>query len=166
MAQQEVFRWPVERPPALLFMDSYAELTDQLFVHRRGKWFFSSNYTDLHHDADFERDFECRGLLPLEGLEARYREFFTAFKTEIGNLPIVFIHFPKDLERREKFRTRHEAISAVAMENPMLHSIEVDEGIVDWSDNPQDRQDAFPYHYNQQTYTNLAGKVRALGLEI
>jgi hypothetical protein len=35
VVQQEVLHWPVKKPPTFLFMDSYAELTDQSFVHHR-----------------------------------------------------------------------------------------------------------------------------------
>lgn len=170
VAQQEVFRWPKNTPPMLVLMDSYAELTDQLFIHRQKRWMFCSNYQDLHQSPAFARDYECRGLIPIDDLKRIYTQFFGELTRDLPQVPVLFLHFPTDLDSREKFKIRHDAIKVSIREMsriyPNLHSIETDPDIVKWPENAPEATKDFPYHYNQATYLNLADKIRRLKLNI
>ena len=153
-----------------MMMDSYSELTDQLFVHRLQNWSFCSNYQNLNHSTNFTKEFECRGLIPINKLYAVYQRFFSAVASEIGSMPIIFLHFPSELDDREKFKDRHDAIKQaidlVSKTYPNLHSIEADSGVVTWPENAPEETKDFPYHYNQATYSNFAKKIRELPFNI
>lgn len=166
ISQQQIFKWPATVPPSVLLMDSYAELTDQLFVERGGRReAFCANYSDVVHSEEFTARYECRGLLPCEEIEGRYRDFFTFLRREVGQFPIIFLHFPKDLETREKFRARHDAIasaiSRLAEEFSPFHSIMLPFGTVRRSEADLV---AFPYHYDANTYTRFAAEIGLRGL--
>ena len=167
-AQQENFTWPRSRPPSLILMDSFAELTDQVFVHRRNGRMFCANYSDLRHTPAFGDRYECRGLLPVEELQACYQRFFSAVRADWKEVPVIFVHFPKRLDEREKFRVRHDAIraavEAVSREQSKVYSIVADEEIVEWPEDATPETKAFPYHYNRETYRHLADQVKALGV--
>ena len=168
VVQQQRRRWLRSRPPRALLMDSFSELTDQLFEHRREGWRFCCNYADLSHGPELERTFEAKGLLPPDELYDRYRRFFEFIRQRWGEIPIVFLHFPVTLEKREKFKNRYqniaEAISRVGNEFSHFHSIAVDEAIVDWPEKRHPDLEDFPYHFNNRTYEVLAGQVRAIGI--
>src|SRR6266702_6650977 len=55
ITQEEHFLSRPSRPPSLVYMDSYSELTDQLFVHKKDRWRFCCNYTDLSHSDRFSQ---------------------------------------------------------------------------------------------------------------
>jgi hypothetical protein len=171
VAQQEAFVWPSAHPPVALFMDSYSELTDQLFTEHRTRRSFCANYSDVEHTEAFSRRYDCHGLLKQEDIEACYRAFFSAVRTDLGRIPIVYLHFPIELEQRQKFRIRHgaivDAINAVAADFAPFHSIAVDPGLARWPDTPiSEGMDAFPYHYHSSTYANLAVKVGGLNIPL
>ena len=165
IAEQESWDWFSNRPPLALYMDSFAELTDQLFIHRRDKWQFCCNYSDLRHGPKFESQFETAGLLPVTDLLMLYRRFFGMVRQRWGNIPVVFLHFPTVLDKREKFQLRYEyireSITQVAQEFPPFHSLAVDNSVVDWPEVKTPGLEGFPYHYNQRTYQVLAEQVRA-----
>ena len=81
IAEQEKLPWldtPSEKISCLI-MDSFAELTDQKFVHRSGGWAFCCHYADINHTPEFDENFIRHGLLPIEEIENVYREFFEWF---------------------------------------------------------------------------------------
>jgi hypothetical protein len=168
IAEQESWDWFSNRPPLVLFMDSFSELTDQLFIHRQNKWRFCCNYSDLQHSPELESQFETVGLLPVADLLMVYRRFFGMVRQCWGNIPIIFMHFPTILDKREKFQLRYEhileSVTQVAQEFQPFYSLAVDNSIVDWPLVKIPGLEDFPYHYNQRTYQTLAEKVRATGV--
>lgn len=165
IAQQQSRRWMKARAPQAVFMDSFSELTDQLFEHRVKGWRFCCNYSDLSHGPEFDRTFEAKGFLPTEQLHERYRQFFHLVVQRWGQIPIIFLHFPVKLDRRALFRDRYQsiidAVRRVESEFNNVYSIAVDEEIVDWPVARGKGVEEFPYHYNTKTYETIAMKVRA-----
>jgi hypothetical protein len=162
--EAEIESWRQERA-SLFFMDSYSELTDQIFRHRTGNWMFVSNYNDVIHDSDFERNFESLGLLDMSRLESCYTEYFDYIRASYPELPIVFVHFPIKLERRAKFRERYHAICDVIdrlrVRYEPFFSLTLDEADVF----PVEAAgDDFPYHYGKKTYDKFAEKLRGTGI--
>ena len=169
IAQQEaVVRCFPRRSPAMLLMDSFAELTDQLFVHRTKGWRFCCHYSDLKHTDAFGRRFRAQGLLDVDQLHGFYTRFFESFRQRYGHVPIVFMHFPAKLDSRKKFHTRYEYIrNAIGeMENRFqpFHSIAIDDSVVDWPERRTPELEDFPYHYNDTTYEGLVEGVRQTGV--
>ena len=134
-------------------MDSFSELTDQLFVHKKEGWAFCSHYSDIEHSSDFDDEFECRGLLSLESLEQSYREYFDWLVTAYPNTQVIFINFPASLDGRDVFKRRAEEIGRVidliAREYDCIHVLSVDASDVVHADG-----DSFPYHFGK--ITNMA----------
>jgi len=168
IAQEEHFLSMPKHPPSFVYMDSYSELTDQLFIHKNKQWKFCCNYTDLNHSAQFSQLFDKSGLLPLEELEGYYRCFFKYIRETYGNVPIIFLHFPVKLDRREKFKTRHRNILSIvntlAKAFQPFYSITVADDIVDWPEERPAGLENFPYHYNAITYKTLAAAVLRTGV--
>lgn len=166
--QEEYFLSRPASSPSLLYMDSYSELTDQLFVHYKDQWKFCCNYSDLSHGSNFAHLFEASGLLPLEVLEDYYHRFFSYIRKTYGNIPIIYLHFPIKLDKREKFKVRHDhimsTISRLKNDYHPFHSIAIDEGVVDWPEEKVAGLENFPYHYNRETYLEFAGKVKETGV--
>ena len=165
--QQSSPLWFKSTPPAALFMDSYSELTDQLFVHRRDNWRFLCNYSDLDHSREFKEQFLPAGLLPCDDLGMQYQRFFLFVRKMWGDIPIVFMHFPVKLDKREKFKLRYQAIYKAISElqgrfQP-FYSLAIDETVVDWPEVKGPGLEEFPYHFNLKTYQAFAEKVRATG---
>jgi hypothetical protein len=162
--QQEIF-YNLKKSPIALYMDSFSELTDQRFLNKKQKWSFCANYSDILHTKSFEREFEPLGLLNVDDLVQHYRNFFSLFRMIYGSVPIIFIHFPVKLDRREKFKVRfkkiNEAIDILQNEFQPFYSFKVDEEIVDWPDGELPNNETFPYHYNDTTYQNFADQIRA-----
>ncbi len=165
--QQEIAGALPSTPPRIVLMDSYSELTDQLFVHSRQRWEFCCNYSDIEHTNEFTKQFEECGLLPIEQLESSYRQYFSLLRSRHGNVPIVFLHFPTKLDRRERFHRRAEAIltsiERISTEFDPFYSIAIDDAVVDWPeqvDTGNSGPDDFPYHYNGATYRAFAEKIR------
>lgn len=168
IAQQGDLTWLRMRPPIAVYMDSFSELTDQLFVHRQKKWQFCCNYSDLQHTERFVSQFEQRGLLPVLDLPTYYRNFLSITRERWGDIPIIYLHFPVKLEKREKFRVRYqyilEAITQMAEEFQPFHSLTVNDEFVDWPEERAPGLEDFPYHYHQRTYQLLAEQVKTTGV--
>ena len=149
--------------PEFVIMDSYAELTDQLFVARDTGRRFLANYSDIKQSSSFDAKFDCKGLLPIEQLETAYRSFFTMLITRWPEVPIYFLHFPIKLETREKFVVRYRNIRSVieslTLDFPNLHSIAIDESEVSVNERDKVNGREFPYHYNLSTYELFVGQL-------
>jgi len=122
-AQQEAFASSSANPPIALFMDSFSELTDQLFTERQTRGSFCANYSDVEHSEAFTRDYECPGLLNLEDIEEYNRHFYEAIRAHFGRIPIIYFHFPIDFEKREKFRARYSAIVKAKRDDDGIRSV-------------------------------------------
>lgn len=164
VAQEADLTWLRLRPPLAVYMDSYSELTDQLFVHRSREWRFCCNYSDVQHSAEFESLFQAMGLLPVEDFLMYYRRFFFMLRKRWGAIPVVFLHFPTTLDARSIFQSRSmrilECISQVAQQFPPFYSLTVDPESVDWPETKVLGLERFPYHYSEHTYRELAEQVR------
>ena len=159
--QQQILYKFRKKKPLMLYMDSYSELTDQKFFNKKDKWSFFANYSDLNHTTKFKDYFDSKGLIDTNILQDKYMSFFKDFRKFYGDVPIVFLHFPVDLDNREKFKIRYseikDAINKVKLEFENFYSFEVNENIVDW---PQPKsKDNFPYHYNKETYIDFAKQI-------
>ncbi len=156
IVQEEFSDLSFKRIPEFVYMDSYAELTDQLFVSKKKDTSFCCNYSDL--DPSFKKEFIAEGLLPLNELMEHYRNFFTLVRERFGSIDIIFIHFPCKLDQREEFITRHYTIKEVIAE--LSHTFQpffvydVPNDQVKHADN-----DNFPYHYHETTYMYLQNEI-------
>tara|TARA_B110000879_G_C10997150_1_gene441597 strand:- start:62 stop:862 length:801 start_codon:yes stop_codon:yes gene_type:complete len=166
--QQQIGYGLKKKPPLMLFMDSYSELTDQRFFNYEKEWSFYANYSDINHSLEFKSKFKAEGLLDQNSLINQYHQFFNYFRNNYGNVPIIFMHFSVKLDSREKFKIRHkkikEAIEEIKSELQPFYSFTADEEIVDWPEERIPGLENFPYHYNTSTYKNLAKQVEQSGV--
>ena len=165
--QQQIGYGIRKKPPLLLFMDSYSELTDQRFFNRENEWSIYANYSDINHSLEFKSKFKAEGLLDQNSLVDQYHKFFNSFRDKYGNVPIIFLHFSVKLDNREKFKLRHqnikEAIEELKSEFMPFYSFEADDKIVDWPEERISGLENFPYHYNSSTYKNIAQQIEQVG---
>jgi hypothetical protein len=145
--------------PRFIYMDSYSELTDQLFIHKTQRFGFCVNYSDLKvKEAGVWSEYECEGLIPITDLKKHYEAFFSFLRKTYADVPLIFIQFPTKLDGREKFKERGRAILNVIREighnYAPFYEFEADESIIDFH-----KDDNFPYHFNEETYDNLAEKI-------
>jgi|688.fasta_scaffold663493_2 hypothetical protein len=170
LRQQEYCRNIPRHPPSMIYMDSFSELADQLFIHKDERWETCCCYSDVNHTEDFKGIFEEKGLLNIDELEPRYRDFFNLIRAKYGDVPIVFLHFPSALEARPKYLERSAAIVTVieklAKEYNRLYSISVDESLVSPPTEVAPELIDFPYHYNKETYHSFATKFNDILLGI
>jgi hypothetical protein len=156
LRQQEYCRSLPKHPPKLVYMDSFAELTDQLFIHKIEGWGGCCCYGDINHTKDFKKIFREEGLLDIDNLESSYRDFFNLIRSRYGEVPIVFLHFPSALETRPKYLERGRAIFSIIEklrnEYRGLYSISINESIVSQPIEVAPELKDFPYHYNKETY--------------
>ena len=161
--EQQLSLCPTFRPQ-LVYMDSFSELSDQRFRHRKDGWTFCSNYLDLRHDDEFANTFESLGLLDLTDLHERYTRLIQIVRQRWGDIPIVYLHFPSDLETRDKFVSRaaeiRRIVEACAQVTPRLYSFSVSPSIVRPPDTVEPGMEDFPYHYSQETYLAFAGMIK------
>ena len=142
--------WLAEEKFDFLLMDSFSELTDQKFTHRKKGWSFCCHYSDLKHSAEFDADFECHGLLPVEEIASAYTRFFEWFERKYPGKQVIFIHFPTTLDERVLYKSRGAEIHAIMLkmqkDKPFVRNIFIDDSFVEWNEN-----DRFPYHFSKST---------------
>ena len=162
---QEEMAWLKEERPAAIIMDSFAELTDQRFDHRTEGWSFCSNYSDLKHSPGFNASFHKKGLLDIERLPEQYDEFFKMVRKRF-DCPLVFIHFPVTLDKREMFHHRYkaikEAIDQIVNEHDII-SIAADDGAVEPRVNAHEAIVSSPYHFSDATIKHFSDKIKKEG---
>lgn len=168
LVQEEICGQYPKTRPEFIYMDSYSELTDQLFIHKKDGWKFCCNYSDIDHGKQFNNVFENTGLLKKEDLGSEYERYFKYIRSMFIDTAIVFLHFPVKFDKREKFHLRYDVIlkeiNRMSTLFPPFYSITADEASVDKPENVPEELRDFPYHYNKKTYENLADKVRSLGI--
>lgn len=154
IVQQQIFSLPRKKPKFVL-MDSFAELTDQRFQSISNKQTFCCNYSDLDISPEFESLFTCKGLLPLNLIGEYYDVFFKTLIKKYGDTPIIFLHFPSNLESRKKFKVRADKIfdevKAMSKKHQHVHQI-----FLDTSVKVEGQGDNFPYHFNEDVYLDMA----------
>jgi hypothetical protein len=166
LRQQEFCGNLPKHPPEFIYMDSFSELADQFFVHRKDLWGWCCCYSDINHTEEFKVAFRGRGLLNIDSIESNYRLFFNFIRKKYGEVPILFLHFPSTFESRLKYVKRAEviylAIEKMTKEYSRLYSISVDKNIVSRPTGVQIELEGFPYHYNDEVYRSLADKVSSI----
>mgnify|MGYP006441516425 CR=1 FL=1 len=160
--EQELRWWMPRRPPEIVLMDSYSELTDQLFRDREESNSFCANFNDLKRSQTLLRN---HGLLNIDVLPDLYTQFFSMVHERWPHTPIVFIHFPTHREVRPKFLERadaiRDAVERIAMGDSRLISLKMEDGQgVRHSSGNSDTDDPFPYHYDSGVYTYLLELLR------
>lgn len=167
---QQKFNFFDYTQPDIIVLDSYSELTDQLFIHKSRGWQFCANYTDLDYRAAFDAEFHKSGLMPTEDIERNYRIWFDRLRAKYGAAPIIFIHFPTTLDKREKFKLRGQTILEIMgrleKEYENLYSVNVADEFVDWSHNESDELRGFPYHYDEKTYAAFVHAISNMELKL
>ncbi|MGJ0344502.1 hypothetical protein NG788_07710 [Aliarcobacter cryaerophilus] len=98
----DFFRYP---KPDIIVMDSFSELTDQVFLNQTNNSRFLANYGDVNHEL-LPIDFKYLGFLEESRLFKVYDDFFEKIEQIYPNVPLYFIHFSTKLDEREKFKNR------------------------------------------------------------
>jgi hypothetical protein len=153
--QQERLDWLESKErPQFIMMDSYSELTDQQFTHRKQGWSFCCHYSDLMHTPDFERLFQSNGLLALEDMESTYYRFFNWLEQSSSPKQVVFVHYSTRFDQRAQFKNRAAEILRVMLKlqssKPYIYNLWLDDTFYYPSEG-----DDFPYHYSPKTYESL-----------
>ena len=137
-----------------LLMDSYSELADQKFTHKKDGWSFCCHYTDINHSEEFNREFICDGLLSVDLLSKAYEDFFDWYEIKYPGKKIIFIHYSSTYDQRPKFAERAQKIREIIISNAQKRSYLIDLYIDDSLYEPNE-QDDFPYHYSNATYKEI-----------
>ena len=165
--QQHIFKAP-KHPPRFILMDSYSELTDQMYRYKKNGWKFFCNSNDLEPSDNFRLNFQSCGLLPNNKIRSAYEKYFDYLQMRYPNTPIIFLHIPKMLEARDYYLERNdvirEAISSLANDYEFLYPISIDENVVNWRIDGHGAPDYYPYHYNRETYLSYAESIASLNL--
>jgi hypothetical protein len=168
--EQQAHNFLAYAKPDFIMLDSFSELSDQLFEHKTEGWQFCANYTDINHSPEFEAEFDKHGLMPVEEIEKYYRVWFDRLRRNYGMVPIIFIHFPTLLDNREKFKQRGQAIleimGRVEKEYENIFSVYIEDEYVDWPRNESNELKGFPYHYDVKTYAAFIAAINKLGLDL
>jgi hypothetical protein len=150
---QATLPWLAEGEFEFLLMDSFSELTDQKFTHRKEGWSFCCHYSDLEHTTTFENEFETHGLLPISEIEAAYTLFFEWFEKVHPEKEVIFVHFPTTLDDRHLYKKRGAEILRIMNKlqttKSFIQNVSIDDKYIEWNEN-----DRFPYHFSKST--NLA----------
>ncbi len=139
-------------------MDSFEELAEQKFTHKKEKWSFCTYYSQIEHSKKFNSEFLCEGLLDIDKIENVYSEFFDYFFKQVKDKKFIFIHFPTKFDNRENFKNRGkkilEVIEKMAEKYKNLFSISLDEEDVFQYDK------SIPYHFTEETEYCFVKKIK------
>lgn len=143
----------------ILIMDSYSELTDQLFINKKdNNQQFCANFSDV---VDKSRTkYICKGLLDSNQILFNYDFFFNKIRELNSNIKIIYIFFPIQFETRPKFINQNKSIENSISKLAIIHDINI-VSIPDTLLNFK-RDDEFPYHYNKDVYNYVANKIKML----
>ena len=162
---QSLTFWRLLPPPKYILMDSYSELTDQLFIF--GKRRFFANYKDVKNEHLKKKNIVSLGLLESKSISNQYKVFFQdVCKTwlEKNKFNIYFVHFPYKFESRELFIIRakviRKAIDELTLIYPNLISIVIPEELVKQQINADGTLDAFPYHFDANAAKYVTHEIR------
>ena len=156
--------WRLLPTPKYILMDSYSELTDQLFI--LGKRSFFANYTDVKKEYLQKKEIVSVGLLETKHFSSQYRMFFEnvyGIWKEENQFNIYFVHFPYKFETREIFIIRakeiRNTIDELTLTYPNLISIVIPEDFVKKQMNAAGTLDAFPYHFDENAAKYVAQEI-------
>lgn len=146
------------KKPDLIVMDSYSELTDQLFFKKATGDKFLANYSDTNAVSLQNYGYESEGLLDILDFDLKYESFFDLINFHYSGIPVIFIHFSTELDPRVKFKDRsiaiNESILKISDKYKFLKSLKLSDNLVFKSDREDDPERDFPYHYSNNTYLN------------
>jgi|GEM_PF-1172759 hypothetical protein len=151
--EQAKMPWPRAKEDfEFLLMDTFSELTDQKFAHKKEGWSFCSHRSDIDHSAGFGEIFESNGLLKQDDFGKAYENFFGWFEKNYPGKKVIIIHTPTAWA---VFQARHAEILRVLqnMEKTRnyIYNIFLPESQVQWAD-----EDKFYYHFTDKTKKELA----------
>lgn len=143
----------------MLILDSFAELTDKLFVNKFDNTEFLAHWRDIEHTEEFNNSYEYKGTIIEDKIEEYYDKFFEKFNKVYGNVPIIFILFPTTLDKREEYINRaiiiEKAINNLTKKYENLFVVKPT--LVEANEN-----DASVYHFSAKTYREIAKQIAAL----
>jgi hypothetical protein len=163
LLQQTRTSWLKSKAPMALLMDSFSDLTDQEFSRPDGTRFFAA-YSDVAINHSAREGFECKGLLDLADYEAKLKAAIGEIRAYYStSIPVVYIHFPHQLETRQQFIKRAKVLIEVTRklerELSNFFVVEADSSIVRRDPAASDN---FPYHYHPNVTQDLTRKVEVL----
>lgn len=154
------------KKPDYIFMDSFSELTDQMFVDKISGKKFLANHSDIKHDEDFKNKFDNTGLIEINDLDEIYEDFFKKVSNIYPNTKVIFVHFPTALDKRVKFQERGnkiiKVINQLSKKYHFLYSISLEDEFVFKSEDDSDELKDFPYHYKSETYEKFVGRIKVI----
>ncbi len=158
VAQHDV-GWKKFPAPKCVYMDSYSDISDFLFVNRDEGWGFAVNYFDVDHNDAFKARFKNGGLLALDDLKAFYMNFFSMIRAKYGAVPILFLQMPLILEKRREYVARGEAVRQIiaSIKNNFepFYCFDVDKDSFINSSTQEVKQDDL-YHFDPEAYEHFA----------
>jgi len=149
--QQEKIAWKKYKKIEFLVLDSFSELTDQKFTHRKESWSFLAHYSDIEHSKEFTENFQCNGLLSINDIEKAYTNFFAWFEKHYPGKKIFFIHFSTKFDDREELKKRAETIKEIML-NLSNNNKNIINIFLDDNDISRNKDESFPYHYSKKTF--------------
>lgn len=159
LEQVFMYRFLVTRPKFII-IDSYSELTDQIFINVKNHSTFFANYSDVNRDVLSNGMLSCEGLLNLEFLEVNYRSYFSRLREKYGEIPIIYVHFPTMREQRTSFVKRAEVIVKIVDDIKYEYGLSVIKIPDEYAQLPTN--DEFPYHYANEVYTWVAKEINCI----
>ena len=150
------------KKPDIIIMDSFSELTDQMFIDTNSNRRFLANYGDIQHEL-LPNHYVCSGLIESD-LYKVYDLFFKKISEVYKNTPLYFVHFSAILDTKEKFRDREKeiknAILSCSKKYLFIKIIDIDGSEIEWSDEGDDEYKTLPYHYSKETYNLFTKKLK------
>lgn len=156
--QQMKSFWTNVKEKDILIMDSYSELTDQLFIKNKNA--FLGHYNDI--DSKFKlKGFSCCGLLNEKEIEKYYILFFNELFTVNPNLKVYFFTYPTVKEERVKYINRSRIIRDVIKSLAVRYKI-IFYDLDDYEYEIKNEEESFPYHYNSEFYEYLSEELKKI----
>jgi hypothetical protein len=150
--------------PDIIVMDSFSELTDQLFVNINTNQKFLANYSDINHSL-LPNYYKCNGLIE-DNLLKTYDDFFSMVSLKYSNIPLYFIHFSTVLDNRDKFKNRGEMILKIidqlSIKYSFINIIKVNGALVSHANTDNEEFNSLPYHYSANTYKEYVLKFQKI----
>lgn len=155
--QAEFSHFKTNRIPQYFMIDQYSELTDKRFEHKNG-YVFSGHYGNLNPDH-FKNGLTEFGLIDTNNIQDKYDEYFDFMRHKWPTTKFIFIHFPIDYEKRQKYIDQWNAITN-AIENIYskynMQNIHADKESIEHVGLNDDNF----YHFTKKTANNMAAKIK------
>ena len=153
--------WRKLKPPRLILIDSFSELTDQLFEYNDVT--FLSHFSDLDWNHKLTNQLVRKGLIPLEEIYSVYERFFFLLNELWGEVPCIYIHFPTKFEQRHEFKERGDrilgSIRQLQVVFPQIRIIEMPNNSVHLNADEESKSLPFPYHFDNSTIQGVANQM-------